>query len=103
MTNATNPAASDAALTPGERLTFAEVEQLLARVDAIVAQGFVDLAAVKRFDSAGVALLLELTRRARARGRQFVVRSCPSAVRALLDFFSVSAMLEFEAPSVDRP
>ncbi|TAM09779.1 MAG: STAS domain-containing protein [Nevskiaceae bacterium] len=89
----------DTTVQPGERLTFHEVERLLARADAIVAQGFINLAAVQRFDSAGVALLLELTRRARIRGGQCVVRGCPQSVRALLDFFSVSALLEFEAPA----
>lgn len=89
--------ADDTAVQPGGRLTFGEVEQLLARADAIVAQGFIDLADVQRFDSAGVALLLELTRRARNRGSRCVVRSCPKSVRALLDFLSVSALLEFEA------
>lgn len=83
----------------GENLLFADVPRVLGHADALAAQGGVSLAGVRRFDSAGAALLLELTRRARARGTRFVIRECPAQVRALLEFFSVSALLDLEPPS----
>ena len=74
-----------AALT-GE-LSFASVPAALDQADALIADGQIDLSGVTRTDSAGLALLLELTRRARVNGKQ---------LRDLVKFFELDAALTFE-------
>jgi phospholipid transport system transporter-binding protein len=84
-----------AALT-GE-LSFAQVPALLPRVRAEIEAGSgpveLDLAGVTRVDSAGLALLLELARAARGRGRELRCARAPEQLRRLADFFGLSPLL----------
>lgn len=77
-------------------LSFARMTALLAQADAIAASGSLDAAGVTRVDSAGLAFLLELTRRARARRVDFVIRNPPPALLALATFFGLTGILRFD-------
>lgn len=83
--------AADAGLS-GE-LNLAAMPRLLAQADALVAGGRLDLGAVTRADSAGAALLLELSRRARARGIPLKITGANAQVRSLIEFFSLQEVL----------
>ena len=78
-------------------LGFASASALLeqARPQVASGQGTVelDLGAVKRVDSAGLALLLELAREARKARREFKVTGAPEQLRRLADFFGVTPLL----------
>jgi phospholipid transport system transporter-binding protein len=82
-------------------LSFATAEELLARTRAGLgeAQGAVelDLAGVTRTDSAGLALLLELTREARAASRELRFTHAPAQLRSLAAFFGVAELLNLAA------
>lgn len=54
-----------------------------------------DLSAVTRTDSAGLALLLELTRTARARGARLQIEKAPPQLRKLAEFFGLDELLSF--------
>lgn len=53
----------------------------------------VDLGAVERTESAGVALLLEWLRQARSRGSAIELLNPPAQLRALVRFFDLEAVL----------
>ena len=74
-------------------LSFSTVGALLARSDALIAAGTLDLATVARADSAGISFLLELTRRAQKRGIQLKITGANNQIRSLLKFFGLDAML----------
>jgi phospholipid transport system transporter-binding protein len=78
-------------------LSFAQVPALLPRVRAEIESGDgpveLDLAGVTRVDSAGLALLLELTRAARRRGRDLRCTGAPEQLRRLADFFGLAPLL----------
>lgn len=74
-------------------LTFATVPALL---DAELS-GDQSLAGVTQIDSAGLSLLLELKRRASARGVMLGFTQVPAAVRQLADHFDVSGILGIKA------
>ncbi len=78
-------------------LTLARVPALLRELKALAAAGVIDLAGVTRVDSAGLALLLELTRRASVQDRSIEWRNAPPALASLATFFGVSGMLHLEA------
>jgi phospholipid transport system transporter-binding protein len=65
-----------------------------------VANGVVDLAAVSNGDSAGLAWLLELKRRAQRAGQSLQFINPPAQLRALAAFFKLESAL-FE-PNVSR-
>lgn len=75
-------------------LTFARVPQWLARADALAAAGTLDLATVTRADSAGLALLLELKRRAARRGATLHYAQAPEQLIALAEFFGLRDVLK---------
>ncbi len=54
----------------------------------------IDLAAVERTDSAGVALLLDWTRRARAHGGELRLRHVPQQMLAIVQASGVQAVFE---------
>jgi phospholipid transport system transporter-binding protein len=82
-------------LLTGE-LTFATVSQFLERSDQLLDGGVLDMSRVTRADSAGLALLLELTRRQRAKGSELqVVRADPAIVR-MAEFFGLDEVLRFQ-------
>jgi len=58
-----------------------------------------DLTAVSRVDSAGVALLAELSARARLQGRTLTVSGSPDGLTELEAAYRLSADLDFNAPS----
>ena len=84
-----------AAVLEGE-LSFARVPQWLAQAAALSANDTLDLSRVTRADSAGLALLLELTRRAKARGAVLKLRGAPDQVIDLARFFGLQAILGFD-------
>jgi phospholipid transport system transporter-binding protein len=57
----------------------------------------VDLGGVTRADSAGLALLLELARDARAAGRELRCTRVPEQLKRLAGFFGVTDVLAFPA------
>lgn len=82
-------------------LSFATAEAVLAQAQAALADGAgpleLDLAGVTRTDSAGLALLLELTRGARARQREIRFSHAPEQLRRLAEFFGLSELLALTA------
>ncbi|MGH8540242.1 MAG: STAS domain-containing protein [Stenotrophobium sp.] len=74
-------------------LGFATVPDALRQSEALTAGGTLDLSAVARADSAGIALLLELSRRAQARGKTLIYTGTNAQVRALIGFFGVADIL----------
>ncbi len=70
-------------------LTFATVGQYLNTPF----EGACDLCGVSKIDSAGLALLLEMKRRAQARGVMLGFVQVPSAIHQLADHFGISGML----------
>lgn len=54
-----------------------------------------DLSGVTRADSAGLALLLELTRMALARGGTLQIEKSPPQLRKLAEFFGLDELLAF--------
>lgn len=76
-------------------LKFATVTGLLAQSDAL-AVGPVDLSNVGAIDSAGVAFLLALRRRAAEQGRQLSLHNAAPQLLTLLRFYGVDTMFELE-------
>jgi anti-anti-sigma factor len=75
-------------------------ELTLATVPALLEQGgaggLLDLAACPRMDSAGVAYLLERTRRARSKGESLQIVNANEQVRKLLHFFELDTILKLD-------
>jgi phospholipid transport system transporter-binding protein len=82
-------------------LGFASVPAALESARAAIEQGDgpvdLDLSGVTRVDSAGLALLLELARLARGRGRELRCTGAPEQLRHLAGFFGVSDLLALSA------
>jgi len=82
-------------------LSFASVAQALDAARAALAAGEgpfeVDLGGVTRADSAALALLLELSREARAAGRELKCLGAPEQLRRLAGFFGVTEVLALSA------
>lgn len=78
-------------------LTFATVEPLLrnglAREIERLESDLVDLGSVDRIDTAGAALLLEIARRARTKGRSLTMINANPQVSSLLEFLRLSGTL----------
>ncbi|MDD3764823.1 MAG: STAS domain-containing protein [Nevskiales bacterium] len=72
-----------------DALTFRRAAEMLARADALSGDGRIDLSDIAQVDSAGVALLLELERRARRQGRRVELIEPPEQLRGLLTFFGL--------------
>lgn len=78
------------------KLGFATVSQFLEHSESLLDGGVLDMSRVTQADSAGLALLLELTRRQRARGSELkLVGADPKIVR-LAEFFGLEEVLRFE-------
>ena len=83
-------------------LTLDHLAPLLGALDALSAGDALDLGPVERIDSAGVSLLLELTRRARERRQAGLMLCNPSTqVRALIAFLGVEDLLHIKPSSTD--
>lgn len=74
-------------------LSFSTVPKLLAQADKLSETGTLDLSSVTRADSAGVSFLLELNRRAQARGIQLRIAGANEQIRSLLKFFGLDGIL----------
>jgi len=74
-------------------LGFSTVSALLPQADTLIASGALDLSGVTRADSAGISLLLELNRRAQARGVQLRMTGANEQIRSLLSFFGLDEIL----------
>lgn len=89
-----------AAILSGE-LSFAQVPAALVQARAAVESGQgpveLDLSGVTRVDSAGLALLLELARIARGRGRELRCAHAPEQLQRLAEFFGLSPLLALSA------
>ncbi|MGH8460843.1 MAG: STAS domain-containing protein [Stenotrophobium sp.] len=72
-------------------LRFATVAAALAQAGGA---DTLDLTSVTRADSAGIALLLELRRRASKRGHALRISGANSQVRGLIRFFGLENILE---------
>ena len=75
-------------------LTFARVRDWLPRADELASAGQIDLSRVTRVDSAGAALLLELTRRAQRNSRALVFANAGQPLRGLLEFLQIDDVLK---------
>lgn len=73
-------------------LNFSTVPALLAAAPA----ESLDLSAVTRCDSAGLAALLELRRRAQRQKRSLRLVNAPTQMRELAAFFGVDSILNLE-------
>lgn len=82
-------------------LSFATARDALDKAQSQLGEGNgpveVDLSGVTRADSAGVAVLLELARLARARGREIRFARAPAQLRRLAEFFGVAGLLALTA------
>ena len=77
-------------------LNFTRVPQLLAQAEALGVDGTLDLGGVSNADSAGLALLLELSRRSKARGKHLSIRGANEQIIQLARFFGLDKILRFE-------
>lgn len=77
-------------------LGFPQVDRILESAQSLISRDILDLSEVTGIDSAGVSLLLELTRRAQTRGRPLLIRGANSRIRELISFFRVGELLHFE-------
>lgn len=80
-----------------DALSFERAARGYARADELIADGHIDLSAVTQVDSAGIALLLEMARRARRRGAALEFVQAPPQLRGLLAFFGVGELLGIAA------
>ncbi|MES0872976.1 STAS domain-containing protein [Sinimarinibacterium thermocellulolyticum] len=85
-----------------DALSFARAAQGYARADALIADGRIELDAVREADSAGIALLLELKRRAQRAGRPLEFVGAPPQLRSLLGFFGVAPLLGIDVPQTHK-
>lgn len=89
------------AITLAGELKFASTPEALAQASAAVAAAetsapiVLDLSGITRVDSAGLALLLELTRAARAHGGKLQIEKSPQQLRELAEFFGLDELLAF--------
>lgn len=74
-------------------LNFSTASAVLAQADGLIAAGTLDLSKVTRADSAGISLLLELSRRAQKRGVQLRITGANEQIRSLLKFFGLDGIL----------
>ncbi len=74
-------------------LTLKSMPEWLTKADALSAAGRLDLSGVARADSSGLALLLELNRRARARGAALEFVGAPTKLRQMATFFGLDTVL----------
>ena len=76
-----------------DALSFEHAARGYARADELIADGHVDLSGVAQVDSAGIALLLEMKRRAQRAGRPIEFVDAPPQLRSLLGFFGIDGLL----------
>lgn len=74
-------------------LTLPNLGPILRDADQLAASGSLDLSGVARADSAGLTLLLELTRRARAQKLELRITGANAQVKSLIEFFELESAL----------
>lgn len=79
----------------GDSLDLDSVPALMPRADQLAGAGTLDLSGVAQVDSAGIAFLLELQRRARRQGRTLEFSGAGNRIRQLAVFFEVDSLLQF--------
>lgn len=77
-------------------LDLASVPALMARADELAGVGRLDLSGVTAADSAGIAFLLELQRRARRQQKTLRISGAGNRIRQLAVFFEVDALLQLD-------
>ena len=77
-----------------QRLDLVSVPGLMSRADALAASGTLDLSGVQEADSAGVAFLVELQRRAQRQQRTLAFSGSGERLRRLAAFFEVDTLLK---------
>ena len=80
--------------------TLGMLEQSMRSDDATTLT--VDASALRSFDSAAVAVLLECRRLARAWNKGFEVRGAPAKLTDLVHLYGVDSLLAFAAPPSQR-
>ncbi len=73
--------------------TQAGAGKVLARADEYASAGEIDMGGIASIDSAGLALMLELTRRAKAKGAALQFINLPAQLTTLVGFFELDAIL----------
>lgn len=74
-------------------LSFASVNAALKQADALIEEGVLDLTGVTRCDSAGLALLLELQRRAKAAGRPLKLTGANAQLQQLIRSYALDGIM----------
>jgi phospholipid transport system transporter-binding protein len=81
-------------------LTIKDARAALRALEAAVDEGSgvlaIDASALRNFDTAAIAVLLELRRQAQAVGRTLSVRAAPPAMVDLAALYGVAELLDFE-------
>ena len=81
-------------------LTMAEARAAVRALEPAVGQGsaelVIDAGALKEFDSAAIAALLELRRQAKAVGRSLSVTGAPQTMFDLATLYGVAELLGFD-------
>lgn len=77
-------------------LSFSRVPHWLGQADTLAKSETLDLSRVSRADSAGLALLLELSRRSKQQGHALSLRGAPPQLLQLSRFFGLDGVLRFE-------
>jgi len=77
-------------------LDLASVPALMSRADELAGVGRLDLSGVTAADSAGIAFLLELQRRARRQQKTLQIAGAGKRIRQLAVFFEVDALLQLD-------
>ena len=85
-----------------ETLTLAQANAAVRSIEDVLGQGkveqgalVIDAAALRSFDTAAIAVLLEARRLARAAGRAIEVRSAPATMIELSGLYGVDELLGF--------
>lgn len=73
--------------------TQAGAPAVLAAANDYIAAGSVDLAGITQIDSAAVALLLELSRRAKAQGKTLRFTAASPRLLTLVGFFELDSII----------
>ena len=88
----------DATISVSGSLTFSTVPEVGDKLAGLVGDAErINLSAMERIDSAGVALLLEAMLSARQAGRSLLLEGVPSRMRALIDVYGISEFMQ-ESP-----
>jgi anti-anti-sigma factor len=74
-------------------LSFATVNKLLEGADSLISKEILDLSEVTRCDSAGIALLLELQRRAQRAGRKLQLTGASAQLKQLIHSYALNGIL----------